>query len=125
LQNRQLKLASDGTATRCYGYVADATVGLLGALLSSHDGEAFNIGAEQPECTMLQLASATAELLGLGPPQTSETTLPAHLAGAPHRSCGDMSKARRMLGYESTIPFEEGLRRIIDWHQARLAGVAR
>ena len=32
-------------------------------------------------------------------------------------TCADASKAYRLLGYRAVIPFEEGIRRTIDWYK--------
>lgn len=31
-------------------------------------------------------------------------------------TCADVSKAYRMLGYKSTVSFEEGIRRTVKWY---------
>jgi UDP-glucuronate 4-epimerase len=32
-------------------------------------------------------------------------------------TCADVSKAERLLGYSSKVPFEEGIRRTVEWYQ--------
>jgi nucleoside-diphosphate-sugar epimerase len=113
-----LTLLSDGRATRSYGYVADATVGFLLALTSDHDGLAFNIGADSPETSILELAATIASVLGLPAPAPAAGPLPEHLRGAPGRSCPDLTRARSLLGYEPWTPLEDGLRRTVAWFQA-------
>ena len=122
LRERRLHLLSDGRATRCYGYAADATLGFLLALLSDHEGMAFNIGADQPETTILELASAIASILGLEPPLPARTPLPAYLQGAPARSRPDLTRARDLLGYAPWTSLEAGLERTIAWQRAQGAG---
>jgi nucleoside-diphosphate-sugar epimerase len=39
----------------------------------------------------------------------------------PH-SLADIGKARRMLGYEPSVSFEEGLERTVVWGRARAIG---
>jgi dTDP-glucose 4,6-dehydratase/UDP-glucuronate decarboxylase len=113
-------LNSDGRATRTYGYVSDATVGFLSVLLSEHDGEAFNVGADEPETSILELATVVSRLfgrkeaVGLNAAPSSE-----HSKGAPVRVRPDLAKIRRLLGYAPSVSLEEGLRRTITWHQLR------
>lgn len=114
-------LSSDGTATRCYGYVSDATVGIYAALFHERQGETFNIGVDSPETRILELAALVAEITGSPPPQVSSEPLPSHLADAPARSRPDLSKARSLLGYEPRVTLREGLSRTIAWHRARAA----
>ncbi|HEY3765810.1 MAG TPA: NAD-dependent epimerase/dehydratase family protein [Gaiellales bacterium] len=121
LRQGALELLSDGRATRCYGYVADATVGFLLALTSEHDGLAFNIGADAPETSILELAATIAGVLQLPAPAPAVTPLPEHLRGAPNRSCPDLTRARRLLGYAPQTSLEDGLRRTVDWFRAREA----
>ena len=117
LRGEQFTLSSDGSATRCYGYVRDATAAAYAALLQGR-GEAFNIGVDSPETTILELAEVVADLMGTPPPRPSTLAAP-HLVGAPSRSRPDLSKARAMLGYEPQVGLREGLSRTIAWHRAR------
>ncbi len=124
LEGKQFTLSSDGLATRCYGYVVDATVAAYAALLDGRS-ETYNIGVDSPETTILELATIVADLLGTPPPLASTGSLPAHLANAPGRSRPDLTKARRMLGYAPAVSLREGLSRTIAWHRARRAGLLR
>lgn len=119
LEGVSFTLSSDGMATRCYGYVSDAVAGAYAAILSDRPGEAFNIGVDGPETSILELASIVAELVGAPPPRASVTPLPAHLANAPRRSRPDLSKARTLLGYSPSVTLRDGLSRTIAWHQAK------
>ena len=38
-------------------------------------------------------------------------------AGDVRDSQADIEKARRLLGYEPTVAFEEGLRRTVEWYR--------
>lgn len=120
LQQTAFTLSSDGRATRCYGYVSDATVGIFAALLKPR-GETFNIGADGPETTIMELATLVGELTEAPPPRVSTAAVPTHLAGAPSRSRPDLSKARALLGYAPTVTLRDGLSRTIAWHRARMA----
>jgi GDP-L-fucose synthase len=44
---------------------------------------------------------------------------PSKPDGQPRR-CLDVSRARERFGFEAKTPFEEGLRRTIDWYRGRL-----
>jgi nucleoside-diphosphate-sugar epimerase len=118
LQGRPFQLESDGSATRCYGYVADAAVGIYRAMWYGN-GEAFNIGADAPETSMLDLATTVAKLMGTPPPRINAAAGPVHLPGAPRRSRPDLGKAREKLAYRPVVPLEAGLMRTIQWHVAR------
>lgn len=49
---------------------------------------------------------------------------PPRLGDMPH-SQADISEARRVLGFEPVVPFDEGIRRTVAWFRAQRAGVAR
>ncbi len=117
LAGEPMTLKSDGRATRTYGYVVDATVGFLRALLSDQHGEAFNVGAAQPETTVLELATTVARLFG----RTDAVRLGAapKAAGSPDRACPDVRKLRERLGVEAEVALEAGLARTIHWHRTR------
>ena len=49
-------MLSDGSPTRTFCYIADAIVGYYKILLRGEPGEAYNIGTEEPEISMAELA---------------------------------------------------------------------
>ena len=118
LSGEPLALDSDGRATRTYGYVSDGTVALLRLLLSEHQGEAFNVGSDRPEVSMLELAQHMAELFGRNEPVLVGRSPGSRTAQvAPARACPDLSKLRAAFAIESRIGLREGLSRIIRWFQ--------
>jgi dTDP-glucose 4,6-dehydratase/UDP-glucuronate decarboxylase len=124
IDGEPFELKSDGRATRTYGYIVDATHAFLRILLSSENGEVFNVGASGPETSMLELATIVARLFGRDEPVRVNTDPRAsHLTGAPDRVRPDLRKLRDRLGVEPSIALEAGLARTIQWHRAR-AGVA-
>ena len=121
LANRPIELLSDGRATRTYGYVSDATVGFFKVLLSSCNGDAFNVGADSPETSILELAQTISRLFGRQESiRVNTATKPAHLQDAPDRACPDLTKIRRLLNYRPQVGLAEGLERTITWHKRRL-----
>lgn len=119
-------LKSDGTATRTYGYISDATFAFLRVLLSNENGEAFNVGAEEPETSMLQLATIISRLFGRSEPVRTNTDSSAtHLASAPNRAKPDLRKIRDRLGVAPMVSLEDGLARTIHWHRLRAGGAAQ
>lgn len=116
LNKQPFEILSDGKATRTYGYVADATVGFFKVLLSTYEGQAFNVGADAPETSILELATIIARLFGY--------TAPVKVGGAPsgkgvpERACPDLTKIRHLLGYQPCTSLETGLARTIRWLRA-------
>ena len=121
LAKKDLVLLSDGKPTRTFCYIADAVLGYFKVLLSEHSGEAFNIGVERPEISMLELAETvikvSAEVLGVQVGlrfKISEDS--AYLSDNPLRRCPDISKARNLLNFHPSTTLQEGLRRTAIWY---------
>jgi UDP-glucuronate decarboxylase len=117
LAGRDIAILSDGRATRTFCYVADAVTGYLLALLSEHDGEAFNIGTEQPEISIRDLASMVAGITGRGSKVTfAKSEDQQYTTDNPQRRCPVIEKARRMLGYAPRVGLREGLERTFRYY---------
>jgi nucleoside-diphosphate-sugar epimerase len=102
--------------------VADAIVGYFKILVRGRAGEAYNIGNEKPEISMLTLAemlAATARgLFGYaGKVVHSVSSDSDYLTDNPQRRCPVIAKAREELGFEPEVPIEEGLRRTLVWYR--------
>src|SRR5207245_11539038 len=59
---RDIVMLSDGSATRTFCYVTDAVTGYYKILVNGRPGEAYNVGVETPEISMLDLARKLASL---------------------------------------------------------------
>jgi UDP-glucuronate decarboxylase len=120
VRGERLALESDGLATRTYGYVSDATVALLAILLSDANGEAFNVGTDSPETSVLELATEIARLFGQTEPvRTNTARVNPNAVGAPARACPDLGKIRGRLGVVPRVGLREGLSRTVAWFRAR------
>ncbi len=108
----QIIVWGDGSPTREFLYVDDAAEGiLLGA--ERYDGdEPVNLGSGQ-EISIKTLAEKIAELTGFQGQLVWDTSKPN---GQPRRAL-DTSRARDTFGFEARMPFEEGLRRTIEWYR--------
>jgi len=117
-----LVLLSDGSPTRTFCYVADAIVGYFKILVRGRAGEAYNIGNETPEISMLTLAGKLAEsasdLFGYaGKVVRNVSGDQDYLTDNPQRRCPIIAKAREELDFEPEVSFEEGLRRTLVWYR--------
>ncbi|NND03854.1 MAG: NAD-dependent epimerase/dehydratase family protein, partial [Acidimicrobiia bacterium] len=127
LADRDIALLSSGTATRTFCYTADAVVGYFKILTNGGQGEAYNIGMEEPEISMTDLAELVvelgAELFGYqGKVVRSVSDDSEYLVDNPERRCPDISKARRELGFTPEIGLSDGLRRSLIWYEANQDG---
>lgn len=121
LAGRDIVMYSDGAPTRTFCYVADAVVGYLKILVKGGSGEAYNIGADQPEISIAELADRVVtlarDMFGYQGKVVHRTSSDKdYLVDNPNRRCPIVDKARTELGYEPGISFEDGLRRSLLWY---------
>jgi dTDP-glucose 4,6-dehydratase/UDP-glucuronate decarboxylase len=121
LAERDIVLLSDGTPRRTFCYVADAIVGYYKILLKGRSGEAYNIGVQAPEITMLELAMELQNIARQlfdyrGKVVLGESGDPDYLTDNPQRRCPMIAKARTEVGYSPSISLREGLTRLLLWY---------
>ena len=109
-------LLSDGKPTRSFCYISDATVGFFKALLSNYNGEAFNIGNDEIEISMLELARAVADIIGNVEIEYQESAEASYLTDNPQRRCPNLTKSYTLLDYSPSVKLEDGLRRLKQWY---------
>lgn len=107
-RNEPMTIFGDGTMGRDSTYIDDIAAGLIKCLDKDFSFEIINIGSGRA-ITVLDLANYIKKLLGRGeiihidkPP----TEVPITFA--------DISKARKLLGYEPKIKFEEGIKKQLE-----------
>ncbi|MEO6224005.1 MAG: SDR family oxidoreductase [Vicinamibacterales bacterium] len=107
-------LHGDGRQTRDFTYVANVVDGVLRAATADKvSGEVINI-ATGGRISLLELVRQIQLILGSNvAPMFTDVR-----EGDVKDSQADIFKARKMLGYEPTVPFEEGLRRTVAWFKA-------
>ncbi|MCC7129005.1 MAG: GDP-fucose synthetase [Anaerolineae bacterium UTCFX2] len=110
----EVALWGDGSPTREFLYVEDAAEGLVLAAERYDSPEPFNLGSGQ-EISIRALAELIAHLTGYTGRIAWDTSKPN---GQPRRAL-DTSRARETFGFQAHTPFEEGLKRTIDWYQAQ------
>jgi nucleoside-diphosphate-sugar epimerase len=115
LNNRDIMMKSDGTAVRAFCYLADAIQGFFKVLLKGQIGQAYNVGNDKGEVSVLELAQI---LVSLVPEKKLKVVknigmeAPGYIKSKISRNCPDISKVRR-LGWEPTVSVVEGFRRTI------------
>ncbi len=110
----------DGTTRRDYTYVDDIIQGTMAAL--QYEGplfDIFNLG-ESETIQLKDLIGAIENALGK---QAKINLLPEQPGDMP-LTCADISKARKLLGYNPTTRLSEGLPKFIDWF-LQIQGTAR
>ncbi|MFN9786937.1 MAG: UDP-glucuronic acid decarboxylase family protein [Planctomycetia bacterium] len=115
LRGEAITVFGDGSQTRSFCYVDDLVEGIW-RLLHSAEVLPVNIGNPR-EMTILQFAEAVRRIVG----STSPIEFKPLPVDDPKVRQPDISKARRILGWEPTVELEEGLRRTLDHFKKRLA----
>ena len=108
----EIELWGDGSATREFLYVEDASEGILLATKVYDKPDPVNLGSGF-EISIRDLARNVAEMTGFTGRIVWDTSQPN---GQPRR-CLDTSRAEREFGFRAKTPFEAGLRNTIDWYR--------
>ena len=101
-----------GNATREFLYVEDAAEAIVLAAEHYDRPEPINVGAGF-EISIRDLVALIARLTGFRGEIAWDTSKPD---GQPRRML-DTSRARAAFGFRARTPFEEGLRKTIDWYR--------
>ena len=107
----------DGSTARDYTYIDDIVAGILAAFDVAAPFEIVNLGGSRTT-TLQRLIELIAAELGVEP-RIEE--LPLQPGDVPITSA-DVSKARRLWGWEPTVGIEEGIHRFVAWYQANRRG---
>ena len=99
-----LTVEGDGSQTRDFVHVDDVVRANLAAATTEHVGEAFNVGTGD-SVTIRELAELIAGVGGL----TAGIVHTDPRLGDVERSRADVSKARRLLGFEPCVDLQSGL----------------
>jgi UDP-glucuronate decarboxylase len=117
LRGEPITVYGDGTQTRSYCYVSDLVEGILRAALTPGlAGEVINLG-NPLEYSAVELAVLIRRLAGSSSPIVHVPPRPEEIA----RRRPEISKARRLLGWEPQVGIEEGLLQTIAWFREQLA----
>ena len=118
-KGKPLPIFGDGQTARDYTYVDDIVSGILGAISfeprdsSSIPFEIFNLGNSTP----IMLNELIEHLERATGRRAIRQQLPVQSGDVP-LTWADISKARRLLGYQPATQLEVGLRRFVDWYRS-------
>jgi dTDP-glucose 4,6-dehydratase len=114
LKGRPLTVYGDGSQTRSFCYVSDLIEGVYRLMMSDY-GLPVNLG-NPTELTVLQFAREILRLTG----SRSRIVFKPLPQDDPRQRRPDITRARRLLGWEPRVPLEEGLVRTIEDFRRRL-----
>jgi dTDP-glucose 4,6-dehydratase len=115
LQNQPITVYGDGSQTRSLCYVDDLIEGIV-RLLATDYAEPVNLGTDD-EVTMLQLATRIRDLSG----SSSAIVFKPLPEDDPKQRRPDLTRARKLLGWQPQTSLEAGLTWTIAYFRERLS----
>ncbi len=112
--DQEITLYGDGSIRRDFTHISDICRGIVAAMTAEGVvGEEINLGHSQP-IEMRALIGLLEKSLGkkaiINPQPQRPEDLPVTFA--------DLSKAKRLLDYEPTVPMSDGIPEYVDWHRS-------
>src|SRR5208283_125128 len=116
LAGQPMVIFGDGKQTRDFTFVSDTAAGILAAGLSdSSVGQTINLGSGN-EIRISRLAKMVALVLGR---PDAEIIYDEPRPGDVVRLQCDSSKAKKLLGFKTTVKLRDGLIRLRDWYASQ------
>src|SRR3989449_134920 len=114
LHGKPLEVHGDGAQSRDFTYIDNVVeANLLAARAAGVGGEVFNVGCGN-RVSLLEIIAKLETILGRRLPRRHEPPRPGDVA----HTLADVSKGKRLLGYSPLVPFDEGLRRTVEYFRA-------
>jgi GDP-L-fucose synthase len=107
---KEMVVWGDGSPTREFLYVEDAADAIVTAAEKYNGSDPVNLGSGY-EISIKDLAEMICKMVGFQGKLIWDTTKPN---GQPRRGL-DVSRAKASFGWSAQVPFDEGMRRTIDW----------
>ena len=114
LKGQPLTVYGQGSQTRSFCYVSDLVEGLMRLMNSDHTGP-INLG-NPDEYTILELAQAVQKMVN----PDAEIIFKPLPQDDPQRRRPNITKAKTLLGWEPTIPLQEGLKLTVEDFRSRV-----
>jgi nucleoside-diphosphate-sugar epimerase len=119
-ERRRPTIYGDGEHTRDFTYVANVVDGVLRACTADNaSGEVINV-ATSGRISLNTLFNTIRSLVG----STVEPIYAEPRAGDVKDSQADISKAKRVPGYQPSVTFEAGLAKTVEWYRSSQVTVA-
>lgn len=110
LNNESIEMSGGGTRSRDYTYVGDIVRAILLALKKNTNYQVINIGNSKP-ISLKNLLFKVEKAVGK---RAIVKTRPSAHASV-ESTCADITKAKKILGWEPKVPMEEGLKKFVLW----------
>lgn len=104
--------------TRSFCYVDDAVKGTVLCMESEvANGEIFHIGVQDEELRIIDLVKYIGELCEF----KGEYIVASAPSGSVSRRCPDISKAKRLIGFQPSVGYREGVKTAVEWYKNYLS----
>lgn len=116
LEGTPLPLFGDGSVLRDFTHVSDICGGIAAAMNAPNiAGQCINLGHDQPITIrrlieLIEAAAGTKAMIEHHAPRGEDMPL----------THADLSKARRLLGYEPKVDIEDGVREYVQWFKQQI-----
>jgi UDP-glucuronate 4-epimerase len=113
----EIQRFGDGSSSRDYTYIDDIVDGVVRSIDRPYPYQIFNIGKGNGTSLnefidLVQKYTGTVAKVKVMPDQPGDVPY----------TCADVSKAAHLLGYQSKVSFEEGIRRTAEWYRETYTG---
>jgi UDP-glucuronate 4-epimerase len=107
---KPIPVFGDGSTERDYTYISDIVDGVMACTQKKFAYEIFNLGGSQTVklsrlIELLEAALGKKAIIDRQPAQPGDVP----------RTCADISKAHKLLGYRPRVKIEEGIPKFVDW----------
>jgi UDP-glucuronate 4-epimerase len=110
LAGEPIEVFGEGGTSRDYTYIDDIVQGVVRSVQHCQGYEIINLGGDHP-VTLREMVDTVAAACGRKPVIKS---LPMQM-GDVERTYADIGKARRLLGYEPSTDFAQGVKSFVEW----------
>jgi UDP-glucuronate 4-epimerase len=111
-EGQPIPVFGDGSSARDYTYIGDILEGIIACTQKTFGYEIFNLGESQT-VTLSLLIGLLESALGQ---KAILERLPAQPGDVP-RTCADIAKARKKLGYNPQVKIEQGIPLFVNWYK--------
>ena len=119
LKNEPIPMFGDGTTSRDYTYITDIVDGIIRSCNYVEDNkdvyEILNLGNSSP-VSLKEMIETIVKAIGVEP----KIELLPMQPGDVERTYADISKAKRLIGYEPKVSFEQGIKNFVEWYRKNI-----
>jgi UDP-glucuronate 4-epimerase len=111
-QGEKIPIYGDGSSRRDYTYIDDLIDGILAVIHHPRGFEIYNLGESQTTTLkgliqLIEKAMAKKAIIEMLEPQPGDVT----------STYANITKAKRMLGYQPKVNMKEGIKRFVEWYK--------